>query len=420
MTILWIVASLLLAGALLLLLPSLLRLPAREPDAADAALDIHHDHRQEIERDLAAGSLAPNHVDQVRAEIDRWEREDAASASPAAAVQTPALAPALMLALLIPLGSVAVYLHIGDPNAAVPQVPAAAATSTSTEQRHGLTPEQIQQMVTALAERLKAQPDDTDGWLMLGRSYTVLGRHQDAATALRRAAALAPGDPSVLADLADAVGMAQGRRLAGEPMQWVQKALDIDPEHVKALALAGSVAFEAKDHAAARRYWERLLAVVPNDSAIARSVRGSLDEAIAMASGITAAPAGDAAASPAPTVVVAAADRTISGRVEIAPALAQRFSGGDTLFVFARAVDGPRMPLAILKRDAALPAAFTLDDAMAMSPQLRLSGFSEVVVMARVSKTGNATPQSGDLIGQSAPVRPGVSDLRVVIDSVQP
>jgi cytochrome c-type biogenesis protein CcmH len=415
MTLLWIVASLLLAGALLLLLPPLLRLPARVADAADAVLDIHHDHRQDIERDLAAGSLAPDRADQVRAEIARREREDAASELPSPAAQTPARASALVLALLIPLGSVVLYLRIGDPNAAVPQAPTTAA-ATAAEQRHGLTPEQIQQMVTALAERLKAQPGDADGWLMLGRSYTVLGRHQDAATALRRAAALVPGDPGVLADLADSVGMAQGRRLAGEPAQWVHKALAIDPQHVKALALAGSAAFEAKDYAAARGYWERLLAVVPTDSAIARSVRGSVAEATAQESGASATSLADAATMPAQT----AADSAISGRVEIAPALTARLSSGDTLFVFARAVNGPRMPLAILKRDAALPAAFTLDDAMAMSPQLRLSGFSEVVVMARVSKTGNATPQSGDLIGQSTPVKPGARDLLVVIDRVQP
>jgi cytochrome c-type biogenesis protein CcmH len=266
-------------------------------------------------------------------------------------------------------------------------------------------------MVSALAERLKAQPDDAEGWLMLGRSYTVLGRYRDAATALRRAQSLLPGNPEVLTDLADVVGMAQGKRLSGEPARLVQQALDINPRHVKALALAGSVSFEARDYGAARQYWQRLLAEVPADSPVALSFRGSINEASALESGRASTTA--VAAAPAAT--------TVRGRVEVSAELASRLAPGDTLFVFARAEQGPRMPLAILRRNLpALPFEFALDDSMAMSPDLKLSGFARVIVSARVSRSGNATPQGGDLVGQSVAVAPGAEGLRLVIDHVQP
>ncbi len=145
-------------------------------------------------------------------------------------------------------------------------------------------------MAAALAERLQAQPQDLEGWLMLGRSYTALGRYADAVAAFRRAQALSPQDAGILADLADLTGMAQGKRLAGEPARLVQRALDLDPRHVKALALAGSVAFEAQDYAAARGYWQRLLAVVPPDSPLAKAMAGSIAQATQLEGGAQPGP----------------------------------------------------------------------------------------------------------------------------------
>jgi cytochrome c-type biogenesis protein CcmH len=291
-------------------------------------------------------------------------------------------------------------------------------------ERHNMSAEQVQKMVASLAERLKSQPDDLDGWTMLARSYVALGRHRDAATALQRANTLAPRNPDLLADLADVTAMAQGRKLAGEPSRLIQQALDVDPKHVKALALAGTASFDAKDYEGARSFWQRLLAQVPAESPLARSVQGSILEATALANGTplpVSTDAGVARASPdAAPAAAASAASSVSGQVVLSAALAARVAQGDTLFVFARAAQGPRMPLAIHKGAATLPARFTLDDSMAMAPALRLSGFAEVVVGARISRSGNATPQPGDLIGQSAPVRPGARDLRIVIDGVQP
>jgi cytochrome c-type biogenesis protein CcmH len=420
MTVFWIVAALFLLGALLLMLPPLLRgTPAGRVSARNANLAVHRDQLHEAERDLADDLITPERFAQTRREIEQRVIEDSedGAAAEVGSVRTPAARrSAIALALLIPLGSVLSYLALGKPEAAAPQLaraPAAPTTAASAA-RHSVTPEQIEKMVTALAERLKADPNDAEGWLMLGRSYTALGRYRDAAIALGRANQLTPGNASLLADWADIVGMAQGKRLAGEPARLVQQALDIDPRHVKALALAGSVAFEAKDYGAARAYWERLVAVLPPDAPMLRSVRGNIAEATALEGGTAVA------AAPAPAPASAVAAMRVAGQVELSPTLAARVAPGDTLFVFARAAEGPRMPLAIVRREAALPFAFTLDDSMAMSPQMRLSGFARVVVGARISKSGNATPQAGDLIGQSSVVTPGSAGVRVLIDQIQP
>lgn len=421
MTVFWLVAAMFLLGALLLMLPPLWRSGAQAPSlaAAGANVAVYRDQLREAERDLAADLITPERFEQLRSEIRRRVLEDTEtdhvnSRSGAAPVT------AFVLAVLIPLGSVTTYLALGTPEAAA-HVAAAGpvgAAAAAGDGRHSLTPEQIQTRVAALAERLRAQPDDAEGWLTLARSYTALGRYRDAVTALRKTAELRPGNPGVLADLADLTGMAQGKRLAGEPARLIQQALDIDPRHPKALALAGSAAFEARDYTAARGFWERLLVVLPEGSDIARSIRGSLAEATRLENGSAAAtePA-RAAADPA----AAAADTAVAGEVQVAPALAARIQPGDTLFVFARAAQGPRMPLAILRQGAGPgPFSFRLDDSMAMSPATRLSGFNPVVIGARISRSGQATPQSGDLLGQSAPVAPGTRGVRVVIDSVQP
>jgi cytochrome c-type biogenesis protein CcmH len=402
MLVFWIVAVMFTVGALMVLLPGLLRPRAGGVDAGEAALAVHRDQWREAAADVESGRLDANQLAAARREIDQRAREEAAGA-PGTALAQPARRTAIALALLLPAASVSLYLWLGDPQAAM--------SSAAVVAQHSTTPDQVQKMVAALADRLKAQPDDLEGWTMLGRSYVALGRHRDAAMALQRANALSPGNASLLADLADVLAMAQGRKLAGEPARMIQRALDADPKHVKALALAGTVAFETQDYAAARGYWQRLLAEVPAESPLARSVGNSIAEAAALDGGGTVVAANDAKP---------AAAAGVSGEVSVSPELAARIGADDTLFIFARAAEGPRMPLAIVKRGAQLPAAFTLDDTMAMSPQMKLSGFGAVVVGARISKSGNATPQAGDLIGQSAVVKPDAQGLRLVIDRVQP
>ncbi|MFT3817773.1 MAG: c-type cytochrome biogenesis protein CcmI [Rubrivivax sp.] len=424
MLIFWLLAALLVAGALLLMLPALWRPRAAvQGQAGGANVAVYRDQLREAERDLAADLITPERHEQLKAEIQHRVLEDTrqAAAAPAAAGR-PARRSALALALLIPAASIATYLVLGQPETAAPGFVEQQAAQARAQAQ--VTPEQIERMVATLAERLKSDPGNAEGWQMLGRSYAVLERYADAAAAYRKAAELLPGNADVLADLADVLGMSQGRSLAGEPTQVLQRALAADPQHGKSLALAGSAAFERKDYAAARGYWERLLAQVPAESEIARSLRGSIAEAAQLAGGgaaVAAAAAPAASSAPVSPASAPAGTAVITGEVRLSPALAARVAAGDTVYVFARAAEGPRLPLAIVRQAAGnWPLRFKLDDSMAMTPQLTLSGTPRVVVGARVSKSGDATPHSGDLIGQSEVVAHDAQGLTIVIDKVQP
>jgi cytochrome c-type biogenesis protein CcmH len=225
--------------------------------------------------------------------------------------------------------------------------------------------------------------------------------------------------------------MTQERRLAGAPMKLIQRALAIDPKDVKALALAGSDAFDRKDYASAVSYWDRAVKAGPPDPQFAKQLEAGLAEARQLA-GMPAAPP-EAAAPKAPsqaarepegapmTAAAAPSGATVKGRVELSASLVGKASPDDTLFVFARAAQGPRMPLALMKRTVKdLPLEFALDDSMAMMPNLKLSNFSSVVIGARVSKAGDAMPASGDLQGFSQPVKVGSAGVDVRIDQVVP
>jgi len=312
------------------------------------------------------------------------------------------------------LGLAAVVLVVAGAGYAVFGTPAALLRGTAALEAEAAAAQpspqqQIAAMVGKLEERLKATPDDVEGWSMLGRSYNVLGRHAEAVAAFKRVAALRPDDAQALADLADATAMAAGRKLAGEPEALVKRALQLDPANLKALALAGTIAFDRNDFAAAARHWENALASAEPGSELARNLAGGIAEAKARGG------AGAVGAASAPQLAAAPAAR-LTGRVRLAATLQGQAAPDDTLFVFARALDGPRAPLAILRKQVRdLPLDFTLDDSLAMNPALRLSGAKQVVVGARISKSGNAMPQPGDLQGFSAPVPVGASGLAIEI-----
>jgi cytochrome c-type biogenesis protein CcmH len=380
MILFWALGALLAALALLVVL-----LPRNESgvSGSSANIAIYRDQLRELERDLAAGTLAQADYDRARRELEARLLEDVAEA-PAAAERRGARALPALLAICVPLLAAGVYFLVGNP----------AAVDRQADQ--ALAAQQVEAMVARLAARLREDPDDVQGWKLLGRSYLVLGRFSEAADAYARAAVRAPRDAQLLADFADALAMARGQRLEGEPEKLVQRALEIDPANLKALALAGTAAFDRKDYAAAATYWQRMLPHVPADSEHARAIQANVEQA-----------KGKLAVVP------------LRGTVRIAPELKGKVSPDDTVFVFALAKDGPPMPLAVLRKQVRdLPLAFALDDSMAMTPAMKLSGFPRVVVGARVSKSGNATPQPGDLQGASAAVANDAEGVTVLIDTV--
>jgi len=313
---------------------------------------------------------------------------------------------ALLVCLAVPVCAVLLYFFIGSPRAVDPRADPGADA-------HAISAGQIEAMVERLATRLRENPEDAEGWKMLGRSYAVLGRFDEAVDAYAKAALRVPRDAQLLADFADALGMAHGGSLQGEPEKLVQRALEIDPNHLKALAIAGTAAFPRKDFAGAAGYWQRMLPLVPPDSEDARAIRENVAEARARTGVPSAGAAAPSAGARAP------AHPGIRGTVRVSEKLRDKLSPGDTVFVYARAAEGPPMPLAVLRRTAGdLPIAFALDDSMAMTPAMTVSAHPRIVVTARVSRSGNARPEAGDLQGASRPMANDAKGVVVEINEV--
>jgi cytochrome c-type biogenesis protein CcmH len=433
MLLFWSIATLLLALTLGMLLWPLLRArnAAAAPDDDDAAISVYRDQKRALDAECAAGSISAAERDTALAELARRISEEvpvaaaapslAAAETAAARVPRRAWALAIALLLLVPAASFAIYQRLGTPVAAI------AATAMGGGAGHELSERQIAAMVDSLAQRLKQRPDDAEGWVLLAHSYQALERFAESADAYAHADTLMPNNASLLADYADTLAMAQGRRLAGAPATLIQRALEIEPKNKKALALAATVALEVRDFDTSIAYWRRLAAELPDGSDEARQVAdviAEVDSAKREGNGSRIAPSKRAAATepPAPTAPRAgAAAPAISGRVELNAALASKVALNDTVFIFARASEGPRMPLAVLRIPAKeLPRDFSLDDSMSMTPGLKLSATPSVVVEARISKSGNALPQPGDLFGRSGPLKPGATGVRITIDQIVP
>ncbi|HZM34090.1 MAG TPA: c-type cytochrome biogenesis protein CcmI [Burkholderiales bacterium] len=396
MTLFWIAGVALGALALALLLrPLLARRDPGEISRKEANLAIYRDQLRELEADLAAGKLAQADHDRARVELEARLLEDMGSvdsSTDAAPSRRGERAALLGLAAAVPVLAIVVYLATGSPAALGPQA----------DPHAGVSVPEIEAMVERLAAKMRENPDDPEGWKLLGRSYAVMGRFAEAADAYAKASQRAPRDAQLLADFADALAMARGQSLEGEPEKLVQRALEIDPANLKALALAGTIEFNRGSFAAAASYWKRMLPQVEPGSEDARTIQGNIDEALAQIHG---KPAKEAA--------------SLSGTVSLAAGLKDKASPEDTVFLYARAAEGPQMPLAVQRfRVRDLPAKFSLSDAMAMAPGATLSAHERVIVTARVSKSGQAIAQPGDLQGTSAPVANDASAVNVLIDTV--
>ncbi|WP_372528482.1 c-type cytochrome biogenesis protein CcmI [Piscinibacter sp.] len=342
-------------------------------------------------------------------------------AGPAWIVSRPRLPIALGGLAIAGLLASGLYLALGR---SATQEPASetSAGASSTEKpsepsAHALSQEQLQRMVDQVSAQVQKNPKDATAWAMLAHSYDMLGKFSDASKAYATLVELLPKDAQVLADYADSLAVAHGRTLKGEPMVLINKALALDPKNVKALALAGAAAYERKDYSEALGYWERARAA-STEPEFTRQIEVSIAEAKALGSG-TALAKGDGMAAGNKAQGPAAGGAFVSGRLSVSEALKSKTSPDDTVFIFARPVQGSRMPVALLRRQVRdLPLDFTLDDSMAMVPDRSLSTLSDVVVGARISKRGDATPQAGDLQGLSAPISVGTKGVKLEIAEV--
>ncbi len=438
MTSFFILAALMLALALAFLLVPLFRgINARSAAPSEEAsnLALLRARKHEIENDFAQGNLRADERDAAIIELtDRVAEEIPARPAPTIAIspKRPWLL-GLGATLAIVLVTALTYTKVGNftaltmgDMAATP--PAAASASAALPQEAPPSDKQILALVDALAQKMEANPTDPKGWLLLARSQNALGRHTEAAQAYERALSLIPtrtaAEAPILADYADALVMVQQGKFEGKPMAMIVEALKLDPNHAKSLALAGTAEMRAGRREASLKHWKKLKSVLPAESEDAREV----DAIIAEVTGEAAKPAPVVASAPIavpPTQVEKAAASTgarVSGAINVAPEIMAKIESGDTLFVFARAVNGPKMPLAILRIPVPTkwPHVYALTDAMAMAPEFKLSSFPEVQIEARISKSGGAMPTSGDLGGKSAAIKPSATDINVTISQVVP
>ncbi len=415
MTLFLIIAAAMVLAALAVVLPPLLgRGRGSAETRQELNVAIFRERITELDQDLAEGAIDEAHYQEARAELERDLLEDTATAEGATQGSGAGRWFAVAVAVALPLIAGSAYWMLGA-HQLIGTTPVRAAAGSG-----GGMPS-VEEMVARLAQRMEQTPDDAAGWVMLGRSYLAMDRYEDAVKAYEKAYALEGDQPQLLADYAEALSMAAGASMAGRPLEMIKTALTLDPNNTKALWLTGIAAFQAGEYATAIGVWRKLVALLPPDSDNVRMVNDAITRAQGELAPSAEVPAASAAATPAaPATAPAAAggEARIVVQVALADALRAQAQAGDTVFIFARASQGPPMPLAAVRLQVKdLPATVTLDDSKAMMAANRLSLHQQVTVGARISKTGNAIAQAGDLQGSIAnvPVRGG-DTLKLVID----
>jgi cytochrome c-type biogenesis protein CcmH len=403
MTMFFLLAALMLIAALAFVLVPLLRHGRGRSSRPLRALD----------EALAAGVI----------DVDEHARKRASLGAAATTVAPPSrttFVALLLVALLLPASALLLYRLVGAPQALDPATLSAPPTAA------GESGPDMEQAIALLAARLEAKPDDAEGWALLGRAYQSTNRADEALAAFKRAHEVAPDNAALTVEYAQALAMARpDHRIEGESRNLLEGVLQADAGNQRALWLLGISDYQAQRYDEAIVRWKVLLPLLEAGSTVQASVKNQIAEAEALRDG--KAPqqgiAADAAPTTAPETVAPTADAPrLTVKVTLDPKLKDQFDPDATLFVFARAASGPPMPLAIERLKAsALPLTVTLDESKGMLPNMKLSMFPQVVIGARVSKSGNAIAQSGDLQVLSPPVDVGRKDeIALTIDQVVP
>lgn len=393
--------------------------PDRQP-VSNTNIALLREQRAQLDTELAEGKISLTEHTQAQTELARRVLQESASTQRIEPT-SPRSATALALLVAVPALAVGLYLYLGEPDVVRYEAELAKAQGE-------VSSKDLDAMVRQVAQKLQSHPPgqtaDAPAWAMLARAHASRQRFADADQAYQRALELTPDNPDLLADRADLLSSLQGQSASGESMRLVNRALVIDPGHPKALALAGSAAYSRQEFKLAESFWQRARERAEPGSPFAQGLDSSL---VAARAGIASQQGGgerlaEQTAPAAKTPITDTVDHPgLSGQISLSPELRSKLAPGDTLFVFARAVQGPRMPLAVMRVPAtAGPVAFALDDSQAMTPEHRISLHEQVVVEARISRTAQALPQSGDLQGSSGPVASNSSQLQININTVVP
>jgi cytochrome c-type biogenesis protein CcmH len=370
--------------------------PVTQASQAKANAKVYRDQILDLDREHDSGHISDEEWQQSRDELSLRLLEDTSAVDdPAAKTEKPAIWTAVVLAVALPLGSMGMYMWVGQPEALNP-----LALKTPDQ----VDPKDLTKMAQTLAEKLQDKPDNLQGWVMLGRTYRTLENFDAALRAYDSALKLSDDDDLKLERI-EVIAMQRQGQFEGEPWSVIREVLQRDPQHFGALLTAGSASYAEGKFADALKYWEQ--ARKPLD-ANNPDLEG-LESAIATVREKLGMP---------PTKVTPAATSglNVTGQVSLSASLKSKASPNDVVFIYATPANGDRMPLAIFKTTVSqLPFNFTLDDSTAMAPDRKLSAAGEVMVKVRVTKSGNAMPQSGDLSGSLGPVKVGAKGLKLEI-----
>lgn len=412
----WIFCALIIVIALLFVVLPLWRNYVRNNDVVrDAAnLEILRDQMAEMDTDLRNGLLTQELYEQGKREIQARLLVEVKNTEQSKLQAGNSRTLALSLAILLPVFSISLYLFLGNYNAALPINEKVEVDSTGVIRSES--------GVKALESQLKNKPENANGWYLLASSYIAMQRYADAAKAYEQLVKLVPDEAQIWANYADVYGMANGQTLqSAEVASFLEKALVLDENNLNALALSGSAAMQRGDYVAAIINWQKLVSLLRPGSQQVQEFQGALQRA---RSSLAAEPGGkeklaELSQQNAAVKTAVSSAEAITGKVSISSKLKGKVLPTDTVFILARAAQGPKMPLAVFRKQVQdLPLEFSLDDSMAMQPQLKLSNFDQVVVVARISKSGTPMAQPGDLEGLSKAVKPGSKGLKLVIDSI--
>lgn len=393
----FVISALLLLILVLVLLLRPLFFPAKESATSRRQMNaaIYREELDKLEADRLVGTVDSHSYEQTHAEMRQRLFQDTDEADDLAVLGSPKKT-IIGICLFVAILSAGFYFYLGD---------AAQIAEQSTEKP--MTQESVEKMVEEFAAKMDKEPDNLKGWAMLARSYRILGRNTEAANAYARAGSFVDSDPQLLADYADVLAANANGNFAGKPQQLINKALAQDPNNLLALWLSGTAAFNAQNYKAAVQSWEKLAKQLPPETDEARAIASSIAEARSKGG-----------LAPASTPVIS--NQGVSGQVEIVPELKSKIKAGDVLMVIARK-PGERMPVTVLKTTVtAFPMSFVLNDALAMSPNALISQMPEVSVEVRISKTGMAMPEPGDLISTPQTIKVGTTNARLVIEQIRP
>jgi cytochrome c-type biogenesis protein CcmH len=387
------------------------RKPLTQASQASANAKVYRDQILDLDREHDSGHISDEEWQQSRDELSMRLLEDTSAADdPVAKTEKPAVWTAVVLAVALPISAMGLYMWVGEPEALNPM---ALKSPDQVDQKD------LAKLAETLADKLQSQPENLQGWVMLGRTYRTL-ENFDASIKAYDAALKLSADDDLQLERIEVMAMQRQGNFDGEPWRVIRDILQKDPQHYGALLTAGSASYAERKYADALKYWEQARKPLEAN----HPDLPGLENAIATVRETMGLPAKAASTGPSTSSGSAAASSAlnVSGQISLSAALKAKTSPNDAVFVYATPANGDRMPLAIMKTTVSqLPLNFTLDDSTAMTPDRKLSTAGEVFIKVRVSKSGNAMPQSGDLTGGSeGPVKVGSKGLKIEIKDQMP